>query len=51
MAPYPNDHLKLDRFLEPGTEVDLSITARFPKEKGQILHRSIYQALTQEELE
>ena len=51
MAPYPDDHYKLGRCLGPSIDIGPDVVAKIIKENDQILHRSTYQALTQEEWE
>ena len=51
MALYSDDHFKLGRYLGPSTDLGPALMAKIIKENGQILHRFMYQALTQEEWE
>ena len=50
-APYPHDHFKLGRYLGLSIDIGPALMAKIIKENGQILQRSKYQALTQEEWE
>ena len=46
MEPYLKDHFKLSSYLEPSIDVGPAISAKIIKVNGQVLHRSMYQALT-----
>ena len=49
MALYLDDHFRLGRYLSPSIDVGPTFTAKIIKEHSQVLHRSTYCALTQEE--
>ena len=46
MAPYPDDHFRLGRY-----HIGPWMMAKIIKQNSQVFHRSMYQALTQEEYE
>ena len=50
-APYPSDHFRLGRYLGPNIDIVPVLTAKMIKENGQVLCRSTYQDLSQEEWE
>ena len=50
-APYWNDDFKLDRYLGPSIDIGPAVRAKIIEENGQVLHRSMYPALTKEEWE
>ena len=49
-APFPDDALKLGCYLGPSIDVGPAMTAKILMKNGQVLHRSMYQPLTQDEL-
>ena len=49
-ALFPDDVLKLGRYLGPSIDVGPAMTAKILTENGQVLHRSTYQFLTPDEL-
>ena len=51
MAPYPNNHFRLGRYLGPSIDIGPALMAKIMKENVQVLQRSIYLALSQEEWE
>ena len=48
---YPNDHFRLGRYLGPSIDIGPVLVAKIIKENSQVLHRSVFQSLTQEEWE
>ena len=48
-APYPNDHFRLGRYLGSSIDIGPALMAKITEENGHVLHRSLYQVLTQEE--
>ena len=51
IAPYPDDHFKLGRYLGPNIDIGAAMVVKIIKGNGQVLHRSTYWALTKEEWE
>ena len=49
MTLYPDDHFELGRYLGPSIDIGPALTAKIIKENGQVLYRSVYRALVQEE--
>ena len=47
-VPYPNDHFRLGRYLGPSINIGLALMTKIIKENDQVLHRFMYQTLTQE---
>ena len=50
-VPYPNDHFRLGRYLSLIIDIGPALMAEIIKENGQVIHRSTYQAQTQDEWE
>ena len=51
MIAYPNDHFRLGRCLGQDISIDPALMAKIIKQNGQVLRKSMYQALTQDEWE
>ena len=49
-APFPDDVLKSGHYLGPSIAVGPAMTIKILTENGPVLHRSIYQPLTPDEL-
>ena len=49
IAPYLDDHFKLGRYLGPSIDVCPAMMAKILTKNSQVLHRSTYHALTQED--
>ena len=49
MTLYPDDHFELGRYLGPSIDIGPALRAKIIKEDGQVLYRSVYRALVQEE--
>ena len=49
-APFPDDMLKLGRYLGPSIDVGPAMTTKILTENGLVLHRSAYKPLTPDEL-
>ena len=47
-ALYPNDQFRLGRYLGPSIDIGPPLKAKIIKENDQVLHGSMYQAMTQE---
>ena len=47
--PYPNDHFRLGRYLGPSIDIGPALMAMIIKKSSQVLHRSMYQTLTQDD--
>ena len=50
-APYQDDHFRLGRYLGLSIDIGHAMMAKSINKDGQVLHRSMCQALTQEEWE
>ena len=50
-APCLDGHFELGRYLRPSIDVDPAMMPKILKENGQVMHKSTYQSLTQDELE
>ena len=50
-ALYPNDHIRLGQYLGLSIDIGPMLMAKIIEKDAQVLHRSPYQALTQEEWE
>ena len=50
-APYPDDQFRLGRYLGLSIDIGHAMMAKSINKDGQVLHRSMCQALTQEEWE
>ena len=48
---FPDDKLVLGRYLGPSIDVGPALTAKILKSNGEVVHRSTYRALNQEEIE
>ena len=48
---FPNENPVLGCYLEPATDVGLALTAKILKANGEVVHQSMYRALTPEEVE
>ena len=48
---YPDDREVLGRYLGPSIDVGPAMTAKILKENGQVVHRSTYRPLTQDEID
>ena len=48
---YPNDHFRLGRYLDLSIDIGPALTMKVIKNNGQVVHRSTYHALTQDEWE
>ena len=46
---YPNDHFRLGRYLGRSIDIGPALIAKIIKQNGQVLYRSMYRALTQDE--
>ena len=51
MTLYSNDQFRLSRHLGLSIDIGPALMAKIIKEKGPVLHKSMHQALTQDEWE
>jgi hypothetical protein len=49
-APFPQDKMKLGRYLGPSVDIGPAMTAKVLKSNGQVIHTSTYRSLTPDEI-